>query len=367
MDDRTLPPALEAATVRALRQSWGQINDEFFDGAMRPPQIEVVDTESQWGRWVSATRSLVLARRALVGLDWGALLELLKHEMAHQYVDEVLGVRDQTAHGPTFRHVCSVRGIDARAVGDPTTTGAPAGDDPHAAILERIAKLLRLAESPNEHEAQAAMRQAQRLMLKHNLDAASARAVRGYVFKHIGAASGRVDEASRWVATILGEFFFVECIWVPVWRVVEGRAGSVLEVCGTVENLSMAEYVHSFLHHTAEGLWTAHKRRTGTAGDRDRRAYRAGVMVGFWERLKADRTEDVSRGLVWVGDPALRGYLRTRHPRVRSVSHGGSGSQGARDAGRAEGRKLVLHRGMDGRGASGSSGPTRQLGSGRGD
>jgi len=362
MEDHSLPPALEAATMRALDQAWRQINDDFFDSAMRPPQLALVDTATEWGRWVSVTRTLGIARRALLGLDWGALVELLKHEMAHQYVDEVLRVRDETAHGPAFRHVCAVRGIDARAVGSPVAVATV--DDPHAAILERIAKLLRLAESPNEHEAQAAMRQAQRLMLKHNLDAASARAERGYVFKHLGMASGRVDEASRWVATILGEFFFVDCIWVPIWRVREGRAGSILEACGTVENLSMAEYVHSFLHHTADGLWEAHKRTRGIGGDRDRRAFRAGVMLGFWERLQTDRKEDVSRGLVWVGDPALRSYLRTRHPRVRSVSHGGSGSQGARDAGRAEGRKLVLHKGMDGRGGGSSGGPVRQLGSG---
>jgi hypothetical protein len=363
MSDPTLSPALEAAALRALRQSWAQLNDTLFDGTMRPPQIEATDATAEWGRWVRGVRVLGLSRRSLTQLDWGALIELLKHEMAHQYVDEVLGVRDETAHGPAFRQVCARRGIDARALGVPVDVGA-AGEGGEGAILARIAKLLRLAESPNEHEAQAAMRQAQRLMLKHNLDAAEARAARGYVFKHVGVASGRVDEASRWVATILGEFFFVECIWVPVWRVLEGRAGSVLEVCGTVENLSMAEYVHSFLHHTADGLWTTHKRRAGIDGDRDRRAYRAGVMAGFWERLRADRKEDTERGLVWVGDPALRGYFRGRHPRVRSVSHGGSGSAGARDAGRAEGRKLVLHKGME-RAAPSGGGAVRQLGSGR--
>ncbi|MBK8694151.1 MAG: hypothetical protein IPN17_18175 [Deltaproteobacteria bacterium] len=50
-----------------------------------------------------------------------------------------------------------------------------------------------------------------------------------------------MEEASRFLAAILSEHFFVQCIWVNVWRVREGRAaGSVLEVIGTPENVSMA-------------------------------------------------------------------------------------------------------------------------------
>ena len=48
---------------------------------------------------------------------WTVVLEVLRHEMAHQYVDEVLGVHDETAHGPTFQAVCEARAIDGRAAG----------------------------------------------------------------------------------------------------------------------------------------------------------------------------------------------------------------------------------------------------------
>ena len=87
--------------------------------------------------------------------------------MAHQYVHEVLGKVDESAHGPAFRELCARLGIDAGAAGVPAA-GAPSADD--ARVLERIARLLALAESANVHEAQAAMNAAQRLMLKHNLE-----------------------------------------------------------------------------------------------------------------------------------------------------------------------------------------------------
>lgn len=71
MSDPTLSPALEAAALRALRQSWAQLNDTLFDGTMRPPQIEATDATAEWGRWVRGVRVLGLSRRSLTQLDWG--------------------------------------------------------------------------------------------------------------------------------------------------------------------------------------------------------------------------------------------------------------------------------------------------------
>ena len=41
------------------------------------------------------------------------MVEVLKHEMAHQYAHEILGARDESAHGEAFRTVCQRLGIDA--------------------------------------------------------------------------------------------------------------------------------------------------------------------------------------------------------------------------------------------------------------
>jgi thioredoxin reductase (NADPH) len=72
--------------------------------------------------------------------------------LTNAVVDEVLGVRDETAHGPTFARVCRERGIDARAAG---LAGVAAGTDETSRILDRIQKLLALAGSSERHEAEA--------------------------------------------------------------------------------------------------------------------------------------------------------------------------------------------------------------------
>jgi hypothetical protein len=242
--------------------------------------------------------------------------------------------------------VCEKLGIDAGAAGMPSAAG-PASEV-EGRILERIARLLALAESSNVHEAEAAMSAAQRLMLKYNLDVQKARTARRYAFRHLGKATGRVGEAERIVGGILASHFFVEAIWVPVYLPLDGKRGSVLEICGTTANLEMAAYVHAFLHHTAEQLWRSHKRERDVRSNRERRTFLAGVMLGFLEKLNSQRRLEREQGLVWVRDADLSGYYRTRHPHVQHVRHTGNQRTEAHAHGRAAGRSIVLHRPMHG-------------------
>jgi hypothetical protein len=274
------------------------------------------------------------------------LVEVLKHEMAHQFTSQVLGI-DEPPHGPAFLQVCRERGIDARAAGDVDSNG-----ERHA-VLGKVAALLSLAESQNPHEAEAAMGAAQRLMLKHNIEHLASAERQGYRSLHLGNPTGRVEEWARVVASILRDFFFVETLWVSVYRPREAKWGSVLEVCGTKENVELAEYVHGFLVHTAEMLWREHRARQGLRGNRDRRKYIAGVMAGFHSKLSKERGSDQARGLLWLGDDKLKAFFRRRYPHVRSVSYGTSGGTHAYGEGHREGERIVLRKGVSSRGDGG--------------
>jgi len=343
---------LERAALRAIHSTYQLLNSSLFRFKLHMPAFELVGGSERLGRWVPAQRTLELSRDLLVNFGWGVLEEVLKHEMAHQYVDEVLRIRDEPSHGPAFRQVCEERGIDARAAGAPES--AEASQNP---VLDRIAKLLALAESPNEHEAQAAMSAAQRLMLKHNIEAAVSGTGSSYCFRHLGQPTGRVSEHERRLAMILDQFFFVQVIWVPVWRVAEGKRGSVLEVCGSKDNVELAAYVYDFLTYTADALYRADRKRRGDRSHAARRKFLAGVMSGFHERLEGERKRSEQQGLVWVGDAELRGYFRRRHPHVRFTRHAISTGGEAYSRGQTAGRNIVLHRGVK----SAASGSVRQL------
>lgn len=359
-----LPPEhLDQLVLRAILREWAILNENCFGYALAPPVVRLIEGRSLLGRWVGATRVLELSRALVYEQPWNAVVEVLKHEAAHQYVEESLGVRDEVAHGPVFQDVCRRFHIDPGAVGLPSALDANA--EPGAGksrVVERVAKLLALATSANEHEAETAMNAAQRLMLEHNLSEVS-RPERRFVSRLLAPAVPRLEEARTRIGGLLSAHFFVEVIILSVWMPAEGRHGRAIEVTGTPENVEMAEYVYAFLDRTADALWAEHKRAHGVRGDRDRRAFRAGVMAGFHAKLDAERGRAVAKGLVWVGDPRLKTHQRARYPRVHTSAYGGSGDTSARLHGREAGKKVVLHRGVgDSPGGGGSGG--RLLGSG---
>ena len=200
--------------------------------------------------------------------------------MAHQFVHEVLQQHGETAHGPAFRETCKKLGIDASAGRRAVTENGQSSEE--AKPTRRyssgsLASSRPRRERQRQRGAGGPMSAAQRLMLKYNLDSVRDHVSRGYGFRHLGQASGRVTEAERVLAKILSEHFFVEVIWVPVYRPLEQKNGSILEVCGTPANLEMASYVHAFLTHTAEQLWRAQgEKQNGIRRNRDRRTYLAG-------------------------------------------------------------------------------------------
>jgi hypothetical protein len=325
-------------------RSWHELNGTLFGHSLAIPVLRLGQGRGLLGRWDPERHSIEMSLPAILASPWGSVVEVLKHEMAHQYVDEVLRVTDEPAHGPAFRRVCERIGIR------PTASGSPAGgphDELDQRILQRVADLLALAASPNLNEAKTAAAVAQRLMLKHNIALTEEPGRSSYGYRQLGKPSGRVPESEHILAAILAEHFFVEAIWVPAYRPEDGKRGSVLEICGRAENVEMAEYAHSFLRGTAERLWAEHRRAQGIRSNRDRRTFVAGVMEGFRERLRSEKTRNAEQGLVWVGDADLRRYYRTRHPHVRQVRVRGHSRNEARAQGRAAGRRIVLRRAID--------------------
>lgn len=342
----------EASLVRELHATLKHLARTYFKDALRPAQLSLRDAEGLLGRYVHETRSIELSRKFVQEAAWGSVVEVLKHELAHQFVLEVLQ-EHEPPHGPAFRAVCQRLGIDARASGLPEAAHSPESKR----LLERVHKLLALAQSDNRHEAEAAAAAAQRLMLRHNLDAHVHTREPSYGYRHLGRITGRVSEWERRLGNILGDHFFVEVIWVPAYRRHEQRRGSVLEAIGSPENLELAAYVYDFLLGSAERSWRAHKLAHGIREDRERMSYFAGVMSGFAQKLQQQASAHKREGLVWQPEAKLTQYTRQRHPYLRTVSHAGQRRGEAFAHGEAAGRNVLLHRGI----SRGASGETRLL------
>ena len=255
---------------------------------------------------------------------------MLKHEMAHQYVDEVLGVTDETPHGAAFRRVCDEIGADPRAV------GLPVADEEPAAV-RKVRKLLALAESSNRHEAEAAAKAAHKFMRRHNIDVLGDPTTFGA--RVVGRSASRHQAWEKALAGLLAQHFFVHAVWVPTWLGGDSW-GKQLELNGRPENLDLAEHVHGLVSAVAERSWAAHKRENGSRG-RERGRFLAGVVLGFGEQLAGQAEACEETGLVWVNDPQLYGWLGKRYPRLRTGRRVAISADAAFREGREQGRKLL--------------------------
>ena len=355
MDRETLSAELEAALLRELRACFDWENHARFRSRLTPPVFALSGASARLGQWLRAARTIELSRALVVERPWPEVLGVLQHEMAHQFVDEVLGVRDETAHGETFRRVCEERGIDAGASGAaaPVAAGAAAEAAAVDRVLDRIRKLLALAGSSNQHEAEIAMRKAHELMLRHNVEAAAARGERSFEVRHLGDPLRRATRVEADIVSLLSQFFFVKVIRVPVYLPLHGRRGLIYEILGTRANVEMASHVYAFLLATAERLWQENRGDRRVRSGRDRLQYQSGVVRGFHEKLAAERTELRGTGLVWVCDAKLDEAYHARHPRITTARRRVRVSS-AHAAGREAGRTVVLHKPVE-RGPSAAS------------
>lgn len=349
-----LAAELRTAWTRKLVAWWHHYNEEYLGGALRAPIVEVVDSRAVLGRWHMAERRLVVSAGHIEADPWLDVLDTLRHEMAHQYVDEVLGVRDETAHGRAFGRACERLRCSARARGS-EQKAARQGDD-H--VLTRLRKVLSLADSPNENEAQAAVQKARHMLLRYNLDVVALDAQRAFARRALGAVKGRRASYELWLSLILQEFFFVETIWAETYIAERDQRASVLEIYGTDANLDMATYVYDYLLQLLPGLWKAYRCACGLDSNRERQRYWSGVLEGFYHKLRQrdERARSQGGALVrWQGDSQLRAYYEHVNPRVRVRYGRGVRASEAYRAGFAEGQNVEIRRPLE-RGDAGFGG-----------
>ncbi|MBF0244670.1 MAG: DUF2786 domain-containing protein [Planctomycetes bacterium] len=328
---------IENAALRELKRAYGQANRELFADRLRMSSLSLHEGRSRLGYWDSATRTISISRQLVLYDPWYRVLCVLKHEMLHQHIEETLHQPDQQPHGPLFKKIAKELCLESF---EEAGLEAAASDGP---VLGKIRKLMSLAQSCNPHEADAAMKRAEHLMLKWNIDEAARLESHRYTLRQLGSP-GRITMAQKLISAILRDHFFVEILWVNSFDPVKDRHGRVLEICGHRENIEVADYVYHFLQNTAERLWLSYRKENPEA---NRNNFICGLYNGFHEKLDLQKTEEAEYGLVWLGDPELKSYFARRHPRKRKL---GSSAvlhcQESLEAGRQSGLTLVLRRGI---------------------
>ena len=317
---------------------------------IRAPLFGLGDSQDRWGSWSQGKREITLSRRLVFEHSWDAVREVLLHETAHQYADEILGASGESPHGPRFQEACHLLRANPKASGtylplDQRIQGR--GMDPENKILSRTRKLMALAESPDLHEAEAAMAKAHALIAKYNFYLLEAKEKRQFLTVALGRPALRHPAEVYALAHLLQEFYFVRGIWVPAYVLEKGKMGRVLEISGTLPNIQVASYAFDFVSRFIGSQWAAYivGRNLGRGRQTD---FALGILAGFRSKLKSgEEKEEGSSALVRIADPHLKQYLRYKYPNTVTI-RGGRIRQDPRvmKDGSDVGKKLVIARGI---------------------
>lgn len=197
-------------------------------------------------------------------------------------------------------------------------------------IVERVKKLLGLANSDNEHEAKAAAEQAQRLMTRHNLEMQ----MLGYAGEDVTEQTveeiNRVDRCKGFIVNLIQDHFHVRMFLDAQYRkdemgrYVRNKAGRVVKtqkmmVVGRQSNVAVAMDLYGFLNATYKSLWRSYKADTGTENRYDGSFY-SGLTTGIREQLKAAQSQEMDKAsaaagtaLVIVPDVGLEAYMSRKN------------------------------------------------------
>lgn len=326
------------------------------------PVIEIIDVSSYWGKWIAETGTISLAQSLVSNQSWDVVINVLKHEMAHQLTDEMAGAG---GHGTDFRRNCDLLGVPApfrQASG--TITGLESADSGQRStdrdrILKKIRKILALTESSNMHESLLAMQKARQLLDRHNLkgefngDAED----QSYSNLLINLKRKRVECYHRAIYSLLLDFFHIEIVITPQYDAHDLTTYKCLDLLGKTGNVKIAGYVYHFLMERLPALWHAHQKSTG-APKNGRNSYWLGVLNGFREGLANDRrageesqkmapAKQAALLPVAPNDPAIRSFVASRYPKLKTGRKRSARVDPLRfEAGLKDGLLLKLRKGL---------------------
>ncbi len=320
---------------------------------LRKPFFSLRDMKGKWGYWSGERNEICLSRGLVLDHPWDTLCEILLHEMAHQYAEQVLGGHDEPPHGPKFNRACHLLRANPRASGNYKPLDERVlkySPSPGDKIIVRVKKLMALAQSQNRHEAELAMAKAHEFIAKYNIDLLARDEERHFVSVFVGKPALRHFREDYHLAGLLQDFYFVYGIWVPAYVLDKGKMGNVLEISGTIQNVRIASYVHDFVKRFIDSQWQRYNKKRGL--NRYRKTdFAVGILKGFRSKLRMqDRERKRNRdelGLVKIEDPLLQKHVDYRYPHTASIR--GKVLRGYKDVlrdGIGIGKKLVISKGI---------------------
>lgn len=200
-------------------------------------------------------------------------------------------------------------------------------------IIEKIQKLLSLANSDNQNEAELASKKAQELLIKYNLSMAQ---VEVKEYDKLEIEIGR-NPSNKFVNDILFKFFFV----YPF------KSGKFFIYNGTKENLQVAMFVRSFLIESFKRLYKLEAKKQNWSSGSNRNAFYLGLYKGLKQQLTENQAKhDTGNALIVIG-AKLANYVKSQNKIRTTTSNVKTQNETAVNLGFEHGKALKISKGLE--------------------
>jgi hypothetical protein len=322
------------------------IGDRFYDASQNssyPIQIVIFNDRNLLGYFEPAFYELGF-HLCLMSAKKEQLRNVIRHELAHYIICMKYGGAVQP-HGSVFRQFCASMGwgeevYKASALLDSEQNVVQAEE---SSVLRKVKKLMALASSSNENEAELAMIKSQQLLLKHNVESESLCVDEEdqAVLKCI-LGQKRVGGKMRAIARIL-QTFFVHVIFR------KARDLTYLEILGSSVNVEIALYVASFLDGELEKLWHQAQRMGSARGVMAKNSFFRGLAKGYCAKIEAlqyTHSPDVT-GALMVIEKQLTSMSSMVYARLSSAKSYAGHCQASSTLGEQMGKQLTINPAVD--------------------
>ena len=174
-------------------------------------------------------------------------------------------------------------------------------------LIGKIKKLFALGQSPNKHEAEAAVVAAFELMAKHDIEMSQIdfSAPKEEIIQDLMFETGRVSNHVWSINTILQKYFQV----FIMRRTGYIERKSKIYMVGKKSRIELAKHIYNFIQNASERSWQEHRKGIVSFSKADtmyqKRSYMEGFISGIENKLKQSKSNLEEKGLVLVQDSDL--------------------------------------------------------------
>jgi hypothetical protein len=325
---------------------------------LRPANIRLSEGSSTLGSWARDSRTIAISKFVLRDAPWEIVAQILRHEMAHQIADELLG--GDPGHGPNFQKGCQMIWVEPWARSPKIESlYEPDASDPEQSIWsklisgnhesefqrhkDRLRKLFALSESSNPNEASLALSKA--MKLQQDLLISPDTSDSDFETRVIRTKKKRLERHIVEIGAILSRFYKVRIIYCSEFDTKDLCAYKTIEILGERHDAELAEHIYHFLLSSIQSQYLAEQSKSRFKVDR--KSFFDGVLSGFSAKLRVEevrgKNHPQQHALMTKKDTLLDQYFSKRHPKiVNRTSSRSAYDQSSYERGKLKGENLEI-------------------------